>query len=311
MNWPGADVINGVPIVLAQGPPKRKVKHVQQAYYEDANGNLVIPNGGGSGRVRRSSFEQSSRPTSIVINNSQWEEASPERRSRRRSAHSTYDSDSYSDHSRSHSHDRRGHRRHSKHYHRESRNRTPDLEMEKRLERLKELEAREEEEEARKRFEEEKILEDARKAKKKKEEEDMKKAAIEEWKTKELEKELKEKAAKEEADRLYQARVRAEFAAKGYSEESITKFLKKEEKQHEKQYKKKEVMDLSRATFIKVDRKYLSPDTLDAYELPWEWDDVGSLPLLQLLRLSALIILPLLRTARPELHHHQAMDSGK
>ena len=98
----------------------------------------------------------------------------------------------------------------------------------------------------------------------------MKKKAIEEWKQKELEKELKEKEQKAEADKLYQARVRAEFAAKGYSEESITKFLKKEEK-----HKKKEVLDLSRPTYIKVDRKYLSPDTLDAYELPWEWDDVS------------------------------------
>ena len=34
-------------------------------------------------------------------------------------------------------------------------------------------------------------------------------------------------------------------------------------------------IDLSRPTFIKVHRKYLSPDTLDKYYLPWEWDKVG------------------------------------
>ena len=34
-------------------------------------------------------------------------------------------------------------------------------------------------------------------------------------------------------------------------------------------------IDLSRPTFIKVHRKYLSPDTLDKYYLPWEWDKVS------------------------------------
>ena len=28
-------------------------------------------------------------------------------------------------------------------------------------------------------------------------------------------------------------------------------------------------------TYIKVHRKWLSPSTLDVYELPWEWEDVG------------------------------------
>jgi hypothetical protein len=32
------------------------------------------------------------------------------------------------------------------------------------------------------------------------------------------------------------------------------------------------VIDLSRPTYIKVNRKYLLPDTLDHYHLPWEWD---------------------------------------
>lgn len=146
------------------------------------------------------------------------------------------------------------------------------------MERLKELERKEEEEEARRRFEEEQIIEEARKAKKKREEEDIKKAAVEEWKQKELEKELKEKEAKEEADRIYQKRVRAEFAAKGYSEESIEEFLRKKKKEDKKKHKEHEkAIDLSRPTYIKVHRKYLSPDTLDIYELPWEWDEVSYL----------------------------------
>jgi len=37
-------------------------------------------------------------------------------------------------------------------------------------------------------------------------------------------------------------------------------------------------IDLHRPTFIKVNRKYLHPDTLDYYGLPWEWDSVSNLP---------------------------------
>lgn len=36
-----------------------------------------------------------------------------------------------------------------------------------------------------------------------------------------------------------------------------------------------ETVDLTRPTYIMVHRKYLSPDTLDAYELPWEWKEVS------------------------------------
>jgi hypothetical protein len=34
-------------------------------------------------------------------------------------------------------------------------------------------------------------------------------------------------------------------------------------------------LDANRPTYIKVHRKYLSPDTLDAYNLPWKWDSVS------------------------------------
>lgn len=272
MVWPQADFINGVPIVVT-GQPKRKTKNAQGIYYEDANGHLIIPDVGSGGGIRRGSNDRGSRPTSIVINNSQWDlDRSPDRRSRRRSSHSTYDSSDSSDRSRTHSRDRRQHRRHSKHYHRGRRSPSPDPNLERRLEKLKELERKEEEEEARRRFEEERILQEARETKRKKQEEELKKQAIEEWKQKELEKELKEKEEKEEADQLYQQRLRADLAAKGYSEESITRFLNNEEK-----HKRKEIVDLSRPTYIKVHHKHLSPGTLDFFELPWEWDRVRSI----------------------------------
>ena len=34
-------------------------------------------------------------------------------------------------------------------------------------------------------------------------------------------------------------------------------------------------LDLTRPTYIKVHRKYMSPETLDEYKLPWEWLKVG------------------------------------
>ncbi len=34
-------------------------------------------------------------------------------------------------------------------------------------------------------------------------------------------------------------------------------------------------VDLMRPTYIKVNRKHMSPETLDAYGLPWEWDEVS------------------------------------
>ncbi|KAI4087851.1 MAG: hypothetical protein LQ339_008798 [Xanthoria mediterranea] len=39
--------------------------------------------------------------------------------------------------------------------------------------------------------------------------------------------------------------------------------------------KQVKTVNLSRPTWMKVHRKYLSPDTLDAYDLPWEWNDVS------------------------------------
>jgi len=58
----------------------------------------------------------------------------------------------------------------------------------------------------------------------------------------------------------------------GYSEEYIESVLHK--KRAEQQHSQPLAIDLKRPTFIKVHRKYLHPDTLDAFHLPWEWDSV-------------------------------------
>ncbi|RMZ89306.1 hypothetical protein DV736_g3482, partial [Chaetothyriales sp. CBS 134916] len=70
---------------------------------------------------------------------------------------------------------------------------------------------------------------------------------------------------------LKEPKVREKFKAAGYSDERIDRVL------HDKRKSRDDgdnswAIDLSRPTFIKVSRKYLSPDTLDHFNLPWEWD---------------------------------------
>ena len=143
------------------------------------------------------------------------------------------------------------------------------------MQKLADLERKEEEEAARQRFEEERIVEEAKKAKRAKELEATKKLAIEEYNAKQLEEELRKKKKKEEEDQAFQMRMRETLAKAGYSEESIQKTLEGKENK-EGRGRGRKIMDLTRPTYIKVHRKHLSPDTLDLYELPWEWDDVSS-----------------------------------
>src|ERR1700679_2786378 len=59
------------------------------------------------------------------------------------------------------------------------------------------------------------------------------------------------------------------FGVTGYSPEYVEEVL------HKKKAERATLaIDLQRPTFIKVNRKYLHPDTLDFYGLPWEWDSV-------------------------------------
>ena len=120
---------------------------------------------------------------------------------------------------------------------------------------------------------------------------------------------MKEKKKKEEEDRIFKARLKEMYLAQGYSEESIEVMLKEAEKKkrhgshgghsphsphnphphnphalggHDGQMvhvtEQMNVVNLSKPTYLKVHRKHLSPDTLDAYDLPWEWDDVSFEP---------------------------------
>jgi len=110
---------------------------------------------------------------------------------------------------------------------------------------------------------------------KRKEEEHRQKEYVEKWKREEAEKADKAKREKEAEDAKFEERVKLEFMAAGYSQEHIDAII---HKRREKDNKDKQIatVDLSRPTFIKVQRKYLSPTTLDLYELPWEFDDDGT-----------------------------------
>ncbi|KAL8953059.1 MAG: hypothetical protein Q9222_001052 [Ikaeria aurantiellina] len=330
MAWPGYDAYNGQPVMMTgrpgRGRPRGASDHPRQTlYFTDTNGMLAPEAGAGVGR---SNSISGGRPAQIVINNSQYDDFSPPHtsRSRRRSHASDYDDDSWDEraHSphrnrdrsrdpswhrersrrRSRSHSRRRHSHAREH---ESRSPSPywDLETERKMKKLEELERREAEEAARERAKQEMIIAEAKKAAKKKEEEEFKKRVLEEAEREKYEKELKAKKKKDEEDKMFKARLKQMYLEQGYSEESIEIMIADAERKkghgghhsphgphsphgahsphaigHEgaivKINEQMNVVNLNRPTYIKVHRKHLSPETLDAYDLPWEWDDRDS-----------------------------------
>lgn len=123
----------------------------------------------------------------------------------------------------------------------------------------------EEEENARKKKEREAILLEARleKERKEKEQEELRKKILKD----EEERKEKEKQKKKAEEDEFERKVKEKFMNAGYSPEYIDEVL------HKKKAERATLaIDLHRPTFIKVNRKYLHPDTLDHYGLPWEWD---------------------------------------
>ncbi|KAI4171009.1 MAG: hypothetical protein LQ343_004546 [Gyalolechia ehrenbergii] len=322
MQWPGYDAYNNQPVYVPGRPVRGRHRHDsdlprQTTYFTDANGMLIPQAGAGIGR---SNSVSGGRPAQIVINNTQWDEFSPPHSARRKSrGHSPgySDDDSWDvrahsprDHSRDRSRDRsrrrsrdrsrcrsrsrsrsRSHerRRHSHHHGHESASPAPswDPVTAQRMRKLDELEKKQEEEEARERAKQAMLLEEAKKAAQKKEEEEFKKRVLAEAERERYEKEMKEKKKKEEDDKIFKARLKDMYLARGYSEESIENMIEDAEKKNKghgishdntmvKITDQTKVVDLNKPTYIKVHRKYLSPDTLDAYNLPWDWDDQDS-----------------------------------
>ena len=276
MEYPFPVVLNSARPARNRGRLNSEHPNRQTFYLTDQNGMLVPTMAGDGGGRHRSSSTSGPFPTgAVIINNEQWTDVSPSRSShRRRNSHGHdhhySDDDDWDDH-----HSR--HRRRSHSRVRPSRTPSPyyDSETENRLKKLKELEKKEAEDEARERYEEEMILKEARKAKKKKEEEELKKKTIEAYEIKKLEDKAKAEEKQREEDEMFHSRAIKTFAKAGYSEEAIEKLLKKAEKKGGKGKEGKEIMDLSRPTYIKVHKKHLSAETLDEYDLPWEYDEVS------------------------------------
>lgn len=275
-----------VPVILNSNRPGRNRGRLnsehpnhQTVYMQDEYGMLTP--GGPMPRHGRSASVSGpyAPPASVIVNNEVWQETSPQRGHHRRSSHGH-------DHHYSDDEDWEGHRRQRRHSRgrgsrgRSSRTPSPyyDSETEERLRKLKKLEQKEEEEAAQERWEEEQILKAVRKEKKKKEEEEMKKRAVQEYELKKLEDEAKAKKKKDEEEDAFRQKAIETFSAAGYSKKSVIGILEAAEKGKKVKGGGKEVMDLTRPTYIKVHQKHLSPETLDAYNLPWEWHDVSLLP---------------------------------
>ncbi|KAL9015826.1 MAG: hypothetical protein Q9185_006793 [Variospora sp. 1 TL-2023] len=75
-------------------------------------------------------------------------------------------------------------------------------------------------------------------------------------------------------DRRLRAGLNDIYSAQGYSDERIQKMSKDDERERRKGQPMQPV-DLVRPTYIRVHRKWIEPETLDAYDLPWEWEDVS------------------------------------
>ena len=283
-------------------------------YYWGSSGYLIPAAPYGEGLYRTRSAANSRPAQVIINNdNTAYDDHSPSPR-RPRSAHREryYHYDHYDDHyerSRSRSrvrHSRRSpsphHEHHDHHEHQVHQLHhppPPDYETERRLRRLEELEKAEEEHRQKVHAEEQLILQHAReeqekaerkkaaaleaareeveKAKKKKEEEDFKKKTIEEYNIKQKEEAEKKAKAKQKEDEEYKERLRKQLHANGFPDEEIESIIKNGEKGKVKSHHPPPVtgaISISRPTFIKVNRKYLEPETLDKYAIEWEFDDV-------------------------------------
>lgn len=98
-------------------------------------------------------------------------------------------------------------------------------------------------------------------------ENEIKEKVVEDYTRKQAEKEIKaeKEKEKERADELVEERVKSKILAARYTEEDVNRILKNEQHKY---------FDTTKTMFVKVHRKYLLPDTLDAHHLPWEWDEV-------------------------------------
>ncbi len=150
-----------------------------------------------------------------------------------------------------------------------------DYETRKAMDKLKILEEEKAEEEAQKKFKIEmeikKAKEQLEQAEAEKKKKDAAKQAIEDWQREEEAKKIKEKKEKEEQDRLVEERLRQKLVDSDWTSAEIEAFMKKN-KHEDKKHANEVILSRARPTYIKVHKKYLLPETLNAYQLPWSYD---------------------------------------
>jgi len=123
-------------------------------------------------------------------------------------------------------------------------------------------------------------LEELKQEKEKRDEDERMKAALKEYQAKEAAAAAKKKKEKEEDEERAREKMRDMLRANGYTEEEIDRILekagKKSEHSHSHTYTHTEtttkVLAKVPPTYMKIKREYIEPDTLDVYQLPWEFD---------------------------------------
>ncbi|KAL9035654.1 MAG: hypothetical protein Q9214_006481 [Letrouitia sp. 1 TL-2023] len=94
-----------------------------------------------------------------------------------------------------------------------------------------------------------------------------------------------------EEDKLFRKNLKEMYLSQGYAEDNIDVMIEEDEERRKHhyhinnysndervpipttKYTNAEAIDFHKPTYIRVQRKYLSPETLDAYGIPWEWDE--------------------------------------
>jgi hypothetical protein len=163
-------------------------------------------------------------------------------------------------------------RRYREHQRRSSKRKSElDAETILKLDRLKVYEKEEADREYERKVKKEIEIQKAKELYEAEKEKELQKEIVEKWKREEAEKKEKERREKEKEDAKFEERFKIQFMQAGYTEAQAEAVLKKK-KEKEKKEKNTMAIDLSRPTWIKVKRKWLLPETLDHYYLPWEWD---------------------------------------
>ena len=151
-----------------------------------------------------------------------------------------------------------------------------DYETRKKLERLEILDQEKAEKEAQERYKldmELKKVKDAEAAAKKKEEANK---VVEDWKLEQIAKQAKEREEKQKQDKLFEERFRERLAKKKLSPAEIESLLNEEKDNDDSKKTLNETrIDVHRPTYIKIHKRHVLPETLDAYGLPWYLDSVN------------------------------------